>query len=94
MDARVGAVIEDARPVIRIPERRRFLAQIPQRELRITEIQVIEQRCRCRVFRLKNPKFVESAPEEVVEETRANLAAREEEAGKLETALERLAELG
>ena len=57
MDARVGAVIEDARPVIRIPERRRFLAQILQRELRITEIQVIEQRCRCRVFRLKNPKF-------------------------------------
>ena len=44
--------------------------------------------------RLGNPKFVESAPGEVVEETRANLAARKEEAEKLETALGRLAELG
>ena len=44
--------------------------------------------------RIGNPKFVESAPEEVVEETRANLAARREEAGKLETALGRLRELG
>ncbi len=44
--------------------------------------------------RLGNPKFVESAPEEVVEETRANLAARREEAEKLETALGRLSELG
>ncbi|MFC6686800.1 valine--tRNA ligase [Jhaorihella thermophila] len=43
--------------------------------------------------RLKNPKFVESAPEEVVEETRANLAAREEEEAKLREALERLSEL-
>jgi valyl-tRNA synthetase len=44
--------------------------------------------------RLGNPKFVESAPEEVVEETRANLAAREEEAAQLNEALARLAELG
>jgi valyl-tRNA synthetase len=44
--------------------------------------------------RLKNPKFVESAPDEVVEETRANLALREEEEGKLKEALARLAELG
>ncbi|MEO0568275.1 MAG: valine--tRNA ligase [Pseudomonadota bacterium] len=43
--------------------------------------------------RLKNPKFVESAPEEVVEETRANLAQREEEEAKLRAALERLSEL-
>ena len=43
--------------------------------------------------RLKNPKFIESAPEEVVEETRANLAAREEEEAKLKEALERLSEL-
>ena len=40
--------------------------------------------------RLANPKFAESAPEEVVEETRENLAAREEEEGKIRAALERL----
>ena len=43
--------------------------------------------------RLKNPKFVESAPEEVVEEARANLSARQEEEAKLKEALARLAEL-
>ncbi|MFP7571235.1 valine--tRNA ligase [Marivita sp. S2033] len=44
--------------------------------------------------RLHNPKFVESAPDEVVAETRANLAAREDEEAKLNEALARLAELG
>jgi valyl-tRNA synthetase len=44
--------------------------------------------------RLSNPKFAESAPEEVVEETRANLAAREEEEAKLKEAVARLSELG
>ena len=44
--------------------------------------------------RLNNPKFVESAPEEVVEETKANLAAREDEEAKLNEALARLSELG
>ncbi len=44
--------------------------------------------------RLNNPKFAASAPEEVVEETRANLAAREEEEARLKEALDRLAELG
>ena len=43
--------------------------------------------------RLKNPKFVDSAPEEVVEETRANLAAREEEEARINEALARLSEL-
>jgi valyl-tRNA synthetase len=43
--------------------------------------------------RLNNPKFAESAPEDVVEETRANLAAREEEEGRVKDALARLAEL-
>ena len=43
--------------------------------------------------RLNNPKFVASAPEEVVAESRANLAAREEEATKLNEALARLAEI-
>ncbi|MEY4982256.1 MAG: hypothetical protein RIR62_522, partial [Pseudomonadota bacterium] len=43
--------------------------------------------------RLNNPAFVASAPEEVVEEARANLEAREEEAAKLQAALARLAEL-
>ncbi|GFE52080.1 valine--tRNA ligase [Roseobacter cerasinus] len=44
--------------------------------------------------RLNNPKFAASAPEAVVEETRANLALREEEEGKLKEAFARLAELG
>ena len=44
--------------------------------------------------RLKNPKFADSAPEEVVEETRANLALREAEEAKLRAALDRLAEIG
>ncbi|MEM9844799.1 MAG: class I tRNA ligase family protein, partial [Pseudomonadota bacterium] len=44
--------------------------------------------------RLKNPKFVESAPPEVVEETRENLAQREAEEAKLREALTRLSELG
>ncbi len=44
--------------------------------------------------RLNNPKFVESAPDEVVAEARENLALREEEAGKLKAALDRLNEIG
>ncbi|MEY8842329.1 class I tRNA ligase family protein, partial [Cribrihabitans sp. XS_ASV171] len=43
--------------------------------------------------RLNNPKFVESAPEEVVEEARENLAAREEEESRINEALARLAEI-
>ncbi|SFC11755.1 valine--tRNA ligase [Tropicimonas isoalkanivorans] len=43
--------------------------------------------------RLGNPKFVESAPEEVVEEVRENLAARTSEADRLREALDRLAEI-
>jgi len=44
--------------------------------------------------RLSNPKFVESAPPEVVEETRAQAAAKDEEAAALRAALARLAEIG
>lgn len=44
--------------------------------------------------RLANPKFAESAPEDVVEETREKLAVGEEEAAKLSAALARLAEIG
>ncbi|WP_420859066.1 valine--tRNA ligase [Marivivens marinus] len=44
--------------------------------------------------RLNNPKFAASAPEEVVEEARANLALREEEEAQLTAALARLAEIG
>ncbi len=44
--------------------------------------------------RLDNPAFAISAPEEVVEEARANLAARADEAAKLQAALTRLAEIG
>ena len=43
--------------------------------------------------RLKNPKFVDSAPDDVVEETRANLALREEEQTALQAALNRLIEI-
>ncbi|MFT5798629.1 MAG: valyl-tRNA synthetase [Candidatus Azotimanducaceae bacterium] len=44
--------------------------------------------------RLNNPKFAASAPPEVLEETKANLALREAEEAKLKDALSRLAELG
>jgi len=44
--------------------------------------------------RLKNPKFVESAPEEVIAETRENLRLREDEEAQLNAAIARLQELG
>ena len=44
--------------------------------------------------RLKNPKFAESAPPEVVEEAQDNLAARQGEADQIRAALARLSELG
>jgi valyl-tRNA synthetase len=44
--------------------------------------------------RLHNPNFVASAPDDVVEEAKANLEAREEEAAKLTGALKRLSEIG
>ena len=44
--------------------------------------------------RLNNPNFARSAPEDVVEEARSNLDARQDEAAKLRAALARLAELG
>ena len=44
--------------------------------------------------RLNNPNFTASAPEDVVDEVRANLALREEEAGKLAAALSRLESMG
>jgi len=43
--------------------------------------------------RLDNPNFAASAPEDVVDEAKANLEAREDEAAKLRAALQRLAEL-
>ncbi|NIZ60029.1 valine--tRNA ligase [Sedimentitalea sp. CY04] len=43
--------------------------------------------------RLKNPKFADSAPAEVVAETRANLELREEEEAKIKEALARLSEI-
>ena len=43
--------------------------------------------------RLNNPKFVVSAPDEVVEEARANLAEREEEEVQLKAAMDRLNEI-
>ena len=43
--------------------------------------------------RLNNPKFVASAPDEIVAEAKENLAAREEEEAKIKAALAKLAEL-
>jgi valyl-tRNA synthetase len=43
--------------------------------------------------RLSNPRFVDSAPEDVVEETREKLALGEDEAAKLRAALARLGDL-
>ena len=43
--------------------------------------------------RLNNPKFAASAPPEVLAETKANLAVREEEEQKISEALARLAEI-
>ena len=44
--------------------------------------------------RLANPRFVDSAPEEIVEETREKLGLAEEEAVKMRAALKRLADIG
>ncbi|PXW72691.1 valyl-tRNA synthetase [Loktanella sp. PT4BL] len=44
--------------------------------------------------RLNNPKFIESAPDEVVAEAKANLALRENEEAQLKAAIARLAEIG
>jgi len=44
--------------------------------------------------RLNNPKFIASAPEEIIEENRDLMARAEDEATKLRAALARLAELG
>ncbi len=44
--------------------------------------------------RLTNPKFIESAPDDVVEETRELLAVKEDELARLNGALARLAEIG
>ncbi len=44
--------------------------------------------------RLDNPNFVKSAPEDVIDEARANLEARQDESAKLTAALARLAEIG
>ena len=44
--------------------------------------------------RLNNPNFAASAPEDVVDEAKANLEARADEQAKLQAALNRLSELG
>ena len=43
--------------------------------------------------RLNNPKFVKSAPPEVVNETRENLEKRKEEEAQITNALKRLEEI-
>ncbi len=43
--------------------------------------------------RLSNPKFISSAPEDVIVETRQNAALKQEEAGTLKDALQRLSEI-
>jgi valyl-tRNA synthetase len=54
----------------------------------------LEKEVRSLAGRVGNPNFAASAPAQVVEETRANLAAREAEAEAVRAALARLAELG
>lgn len=44
--------------------------------------------------RLNNPKFMESAPDAVVAESRELMAQKEEEAAKLKAAMQRLADMG
>ncbi|MFN3606147.1 MAG: valine--tRNA ligase, partial [Cypionkella sp.] len=44
--------------------------------------------------RLNNPAFVASAPSEVIEEVRSNLALRQDEQSKLAAAMQRLADIG
>ncbi|OCX66906.1 valine--tRNA ligase [Thioclava sp. SK-1] len=44
--------------------------------------------------RLSNPKFLEKAGDDVIAESRENLAARQEEAAKIAAAVKRLADLG
>jgi valyl-tRNA synthetase len=44
--------------------------------------------------RLDNPNFVKSAPEDVVMEAQGNLEARQDEAAKMQEALQRLSDLG
>lgn len=44
--------------------------------------------------RLNNPKFIESAPEDVVAEARDNLALREDEEAQIKAAIARLREIG
>ena len=44
--------------------------------------------------RLNNPNFAISAPEEVVDEAKANLEARQGEADQVKAAMARLAEIG
>ena len=53
----------------------------------------IEKETRGLRGRLSNPKFIESAPDEVVEETRDQLAQKDEESARLEAALAQLREL-
>jgi valyl-tRNA synthetase len=43
--------------------------------------------------RLSNPKFIDSAPDDVITDTKAALSLKEEEEAKLNTALTRLREL-
>ena len=44
--------------------------------------------------RLNNPKFVASAPDDVVAEAKANLALRENEEAQIKAAIARLQEIG
>ncbi len=56
-------------------------------------LEKLEKDLRGLTGRLKNPKFIESAPEDVVEETRELAAAKSAEEARLRTALARLDEV-
>ena len=71
------------------------IIDVPAERARLTRaVEKLDKELAGLSARLSNPKFVESAPDEVVGETREAAAQRSEEAGRLRAALARLAEFG
>jgi valyl-tRNA synthetase len=69
---------------LQIPEEihKKYKANLEEHILKLgAEINTLEAR-------LRNPKYVEKAPKELVEETRSSLATKEELLGKMKAELE------
>ncbi|MBV0911362.1 valine--tRNA ligase [Anianabacter salinae] len=70
------------------------IIDVAEEQARLSKtLEKLEKDLRGLMGRLNNPKFAESAPEEVVEETRELAAQKEDEKAKLKAALDRLAEI-